>query len=598
MNDERAEYDERYVADPTSNDSDVPQASAPLASGNGGGGGGGNVVCCSVLYAAYYAVSSPRHVTVLASSLTASPAWLDMVRQTNGDVVCDSTAWTDFSLTTEAAYPTDGELDPTTGETTGNDTSAEQQRHADSAAADQQRGGDGGNCIPRRAKRVLSRYFYDEFCYRLATDYGVPTLTVFRDRLKRGVRMDEHDRDHRWFVDAMLSGTRFVAAMEIKRPTVERQRRPDGTVDTSVETGSTTVHDTRRAVVEPSDRRRDRGGTYPDAVVADERDDDSCDRRENTASAATACVSPHSTELSEFRHDDEYMFDDEDFTAAATAVLPTDPVVGPRRLSVLSESDINRMFDQYETELREKGSGRRRAKTAIADRGVSNDDDGDHEGALFKRPLDVAVGGAWRNEKGDEAKKRRKYNHRDDDAKENAVATGRERSDASSSDDDTRRRTRPERRIDDDDDTTTGRFAVVGAELVEATDSPANAHELYPDTVLLLYRLERRTDNTTRFVRVSRVAASRSTPAIELDAVSWNCDELLAHLKTTFGESVKWLGRRRRDTDRFQLRHLQLDDRFDDTRSTLPHLAVLLRRPASFVAGEHGAAAASTAVRF
>src|SRR5436190_1372525 len=145
---------------------------------NGAGGTKRNS-CCSIMYSAYYFGSSPRTATVLYSSLDASPAWLDLVRELNKDFCCDSIAWTDFKLNTDTAYP----------------------------------------YVTDEPEQVVYRYFYDMFCEKLATEYGIPTLLAFRDRLKRGLELNRDDENHRLFVDSMLCDVRFVAAVKIVGPT-------------------------------------------------------------------------------------------------------------------------------------------------------------------------------------------------------------------------------------------------------------------------------------------------------------------------------------------------------------------------------------------
>src|SRR5436190_20426297 len=223
---------------------------------NGAGGTKRNS-CCSIMYSAYYFGSSPRTATVLYSSLDASPAWLDLVRELNKDFCCDSIAWTDFKLNTDTAYPyvtdepeqvvastrgvqqncgravpterrfhyrDDGDDDDERGWRKRNappPSSSFQQRSRThfAEAGDDEQEEDEEEYIPQRAKQVLYRYFYDMFCEKLATEYGIPTLLAFRDRLKRGLELNRDDENHRLFVDSMLCDVRFVAAVKIVGPT-------------------------------------------------------------------------------------------------------------------------------------------------------------------------------------------------------------------------------------------------------------------------------------------------------------------------------------------------------------------------------------------
>lgn len=634
--------------------------------------GGNGSVCCSVLYAAYYNVSTPRDVTVLISSLNTSPAWLDMVRQLNRDVFCDSTAWTDFTMTTDTAYPPpasnaenseadscesgveygvnhrrdriaaerstrpervsrddferfdDDEFER--GDRRGSSSGLTGGTNATNRVAFDCRGDDtdgDGVVIPQQAKRVLFRYFYDEFCYRLATGYGVPTLSVFRDRLKRGLYRDEGDRDHRWFVDAMLSDTRFVAAVEMRCPSAMQTNRRQTEAEASrEETG------TRGQREDVDDVSRDTISERARVMRTEERE---------------SVRTPISTDVADLvsrrpADDSDYMFDDEEVYTDA----PPSPAAvfrKPQVAKAITDSDIDIMFDRYESELRDrrerskartvennprpsastpaKGPSQPHYSTLHDTSNVINDSNdaaprngeaigvehktyGDKQspavvvtGDNFKRPSDV-VTTSRRNGKGGSRKRthafydsngmnrenKENYDTSDDGTDRSEVVS--RRPDTSSSEDETwwkvrtsgddrKRRRRGSLSIE--------RFDVVSVGFVEPATGPPNADDLIPNTVLLLYRTERRENGVTRFVRLSRVAATTSVPTIDLTDVTWDTDELLGHLRTMFGHDVKWLGRRDCDAGRFQLRNAVLSP--SSPHGLEPTVSVLLRRSAS-----------------
>lgn len=603
-------------------------------------GGGRSNACCSVLYAAYYPINSSRDSTVLmSSSLSASPAWLDMVRQMNRDVTCDSTVWTDFGLTTETAYPspatdlegprvtplrvsrrrgpatkalvtTDEEFErggaePSEATTRNVNTSLESGdtgRTVSGTAFEAGRSGPEPNVaanneddrsIPQQAKRVLRRYFYDEYLYRLATGYGLPTLTVFRDRLRRGVRLDEDDRNHRWFVDAMLSGTRFVAAVEMKRPSA---------AETAVASTEETAASRREEI---STERQEVGD---ERAVSAERDVDHLTADD---------VDSRGSEV----EDDDYVFDEDYMT-----VVPPIPerILRSPEVGEMSEGEMTRMFDQYENELRNREGGDRTTEAAadpvpsavsppmrVPDqdydavyrisavenrRTVSSNTGNDrdtpasapsvtppppppHESVLFKRPYEVAADDrpkAWTGG-GSLAKRRRLFrdigNGGDDASKENQRDTGhagddgRTLWDASSESDD------GEKLLGRDGE----QFDVIDVEPSGSDEIPPTADRLSPNTVLLVYRVEWRSGTVTRFVLTYAVAAADSEPPIDPADVRWNCDELLRHLRKVFGGEVQWLGRRQCNPNGFQLRNQSADGRF--ARGAPPNLHVVLRRP-------------------
>lgn len=626
----------------------------------------GKSVCCSVLYAAYYPASSPRDVTVLASSLSASPAWLEVVRQINGDVVCDSTAWTDFAITTDAAYPhrreaTDpqnetvdrttaclsagnrdknatGDNGPsgvrslseravittttTTTTTTvdpGHERSGESERdgfrvddshryrarnreHTTPTATDTERPPLGPrtdllveNRIPPQAKRVLLRYFYDELCYRLATTYGVPTLTVFRDRLKRGSRLGEDDHNHRWFVDAMLSDIRCVAAVEITRPSAGVAADPP---QQNV-VGNTS---SSRAAVDGQNTGRVAAAERGREAERDERHGGGIPNRTRALSRSSG--------TSDFLYDDEYIFDDDD-QAIIHGRVAADMLRNPR-VDAFTESDIDLMFDQYENELKENDR-RKRAEvndrrgdhlpspppplsmdgegaigpesvgresgivntttiTELTDRNVCEKE----RGPAFKRPYVVYDDEPKDSTEPPGARKRRRFDRQSKENRCGEVDTSTCSETSSSSENASHRTTRRDNARVSDDSDDGEEFDVVGLELVGADDVfVPDADDMSPDTVLFVYRQVQLSANITRFVRVVGTA-SKSTPTIDLTKVMWDNDDLLRHLKKVFGDGVRWLGRRRRrhnDTDGFRLRNPQAP-----IQGTSPNVSLLLRR--------------------
>lgn len=308
-------------------------------------------VCCSILYAAYYNERSPKNPTVLVSSLTASPAWLDMVRQLNKDVLCDSVAWTDFSLTTSAAYSataidggaerrnrpneTSRKRENVSGHTSRhesrNKVSSPLRHRQESVSSTRE---DANDIIPERAKQILRRYFYDDMCQHLAAKYGVPTLLVFQDRLRRGLELNSDDYNHRWFVDAMLTDIRFVAAVQITRST-ERANEQSGNAD---------QHTAQQRI---SPASVERGNASADGG---QRLDESNERRQRDVDEDS--LSSNRNEMAfEFRDDDGYMFDDD---LVALQSPPTRFLQSPGSITAMSDKEIDFMFDQYELERNDK----------------------------------------------------------------------------------------------------------------------------------------------------------------------------------------------------------------------------------------------------
>lgn len=668
--------------------------------------GDGRNVCCSVMYAAYYSVSAPRDVTVLVSSLSASPAWLDMVRQMNKDVVCESTLWTDFALTTETAYPPIGlenthdtaptQRNPLVSHTTtilgskdrlqverrkpgraGNaiETIRAPDLHSTHASMDYledeefERGAasstrvrdkqqsrnindpivtprvtearslrpessqDHEDEIPQQAKRVLHRYFYDEFCYRLATAYGVPTLLVLRDRLKRGLWLDEDDRNHQWFVDAMLSDMRFVAAVEVTRSSRCEVSMPQTQQQEVLIESAPRNHQSHNAV--PNKEKHSSSSHLSNEERHDANINERQSARRRHAASASLAVSPQATDSFTSSRDndaDGYMFDDDDLTMLP--IVPSRLLQSPLGYEV-TERDIDRMFDQYESELR--GRNEHSAATEIDNdeprtnaldttslpsvtvpdqdynrvyrisaiegnnnpvsvgsvkdttaqsevKGARNSDMEDagnvlesDNGFAFKRPFDFDGTSKRRNGSDVASKKRRLFSAEYDQK-------GKENSDISDSDDvfegDIRRRRKSVGSYDRWDDVSrrksidNEKFEIMNVELNDA-DVALNANDLIPNTVLLAYRLERRSGNIIRFMRVCRMAASDSNPPIRLADVFWDCNELLEYLQKLFGDEVRWLGKRNCGTERFQLRNLPVSIDFYEN---IPNLYVLLKR--------------------
>lgn len=282
----------------------------------------GKKACCSVLYSAYYVGESPKDATVLVSSLYASPAWLEVVRQMNRDVLCDSTVWTDFTMTTESAYARDGD----------EQQDARVEDVDDGICGGPAQSPNGGDLIPQQAKRILRRYFYDEFCQRLATRYGVPTLLTFCDRLKRGTALDEHDINHRWFVDSMLCGVRFVAALQITRP--------DGCTAAPVESESIETQTAENG-----------GCVSAERTIRGERDNvDECTEGE-IEMPFDYCG-----------EGDEYTFDDADLALMPmfnSNLLRTPQEIDP--VAALSDNEISQMLEDYEMELKGRAESSRQS---------------------------------------------------------------------------------------------------------------------------------------------------------------------------------------------------------------------------------------------
>ncbi|KAG8314449.1 hypothetical protein J6590_092685 [Homalodisca vitripennis] len=118
----------------------------------------------SILYSAYYNTSSPRDATM------------------NRDVLCDTVVWTDFLLTTDSAY-TDREIraEPQGEglETAETEDERSQSRPPPPPPPPPRTVVAEEEVIPRQAKQILRQYFYDEYCHRLATEYGIPKKLSF-----------------------------------------------------------------------------------------------------------------------------------------------------------------------------------------------------------------------------------------------------------------------------------------------------------------------------------------------------------------------------------------------------------------------------------
>ncbi|KAG8266262.1 hypothetical protein J6590_076540 [Homalodisca vitripennis] len=317
----------------------------------------------SILYSACYNTSSPRDATVIESSVQASPVWLDTIRQMNRDVLCDSVVWTDFALTTDSAY-TDREIraEPQGEglETAETEDERSQSRPPPPPPPPPRTVVAEEEVIPRQAKQILRQYFYDEYCHRLATEYGIPTLLYFRDRLKRGIHLDDGDINHRWFVDAMLCDVRFVAAVEISRPSSENATHT---------AAATATHATNATV---SERHQ----------VIDEREESS--RNDD----------------GRFTYDDAYMFDEDDL-AMVPAYLLDSPVERPD----LNQDLQDRLFQDYQMELkRERDMVRQREAGVSGAAAVNVDESGTRElnkegsdEGVFKRPAALVGGGERRH---------------------------------------------------------------------------------------------------------------------------------------------------------------------------------------------------------
>lgn len=145
---------------------------------------------CPVMYAEYY---SGTDRNILFSSLRTSQAWLNVVRQSNEEMFCESCVWTDFKMTTESVFFATESDSPTPGH------------------------------LPPEIRGSIRRYFYEKFCKELAVKYGMPTILTFYDNLERGLDLSVDDHNHRYFVDSMLADFRFVAAIKLVSPSCDAQ---------------------------------------------------------------------------------------------------------------------------------------------------------------------------------------------------------------------------------------------------------------------------------------------------------------------------------------------------------------------------------------